>query len=164
MLWIGAFVLAALFVLARLAKKGRGRKYEDSKQAFEERLRKTGAQTRDHALSAGVVEQMLPISAAIRELLELAGDPPGFALLDEGRTVRLEIPGGEIRIGYGLSPQARTTLNPKAGRPQGSWLFNGPGTERHEHAELADAVIHLKRVIFGGQNVLRDGVSGSPPQ
>jgi hypothetical protein len=163
MLITGAFALAALLVLARIAKKRRGRKYGDSKQAFEERLRKTGAQTRDHALSAGVAEQMLPIAAAIRELLDLAGNPPGFALLEEGRTVRLKSPAGEIRIDFGLSPHLRTAPAHKTGHPQGSWRVSGPETGRQEYLELADAVAHLKRVIPGGR-VLRDEGSGPLPQ
>ena len=147
MLLTGALVLATLFVVARIVRKGRGRNYVESKKAFEERLRKTSSQTREHSLSAGVAEQMLPIAAAIRELFELAGNPSGFALLEEGRTVRLLSPAGEIQIDFGLS-RVRTGLAHKAGHPRGCWRISGPGTERKECAELADAVNHLKRIIF----------------
>jgi hypothetical protein len=147
MLVIGAFVLVALFVLARLVKKGSRRQYGESKQAFEERLRKTDAKTRAHTLSAGVSEQMLPIAASIRELLEFAGNPPGFSLPEEGRIVRLGTPAGEIRIEYGVYSHSQTTQTRKPGRPQGSWRISGPGTERQEYMELVDAVMHLKRVI-----------------
>jgi len=143
---IGAVVLVALFVVARIARKGRGRNFEESKKAFEERVWKTGAQTREHTLSAGVAEQMLPIAAAIRELLDFAGNPPGFALLEEGRTVRLQSPTGEIRIDFGLS-RMRTTLTRKVGHARGRWQISGPGSERKEYVELADAVAYLKRII-----------------
>ena len=144
---IGAVVLVALFVVARIARKGRGRNYGENKQAFEESLRKTSAQTRDRTLSAGVAEQMLPIAAAIRELLDFAGNPPGFALLEEGRTVRLQTPAGEIRIDFGLS-RMRATLTRKAGRARGRWQISGPGKEHKEYVELADAVAHIRRVVY----------------
>ena len=143
---IGAVVLVALFVVARIAGKGRGRNYEASKKAFEERLRKTSAQTRDHTLSAGVAEQMQPIAAAIRELLDFAGNPPGFALLEEGRTVRLQSPMGEIRIDFGLS-RMRAMSTRKGGQARGRWQISGPGEERKEYVELADAAAYLERVI-----------------
>ena len=149
MLLTGGLVLVAIFVVLRIVRRGRGRNYEESKKAFEERLRKTDAQTREHTLSAGVAEQMLPIAAAIRELLDFAGKPQGFALLEEGRTVRLQSPAGEIRIDFGLS-RMRGALKRKVGQPQGRWRISGPGEEQKEYAELADAVAHLKRVISGG--------------
>ena len=145
----GALVLAALFVVLRIVRRGRGRNYEENKKAFEERLRKTGAQTRAHTLSAGMAEHMLPIAAAIRELLDLAGDPPGFAVLEEGRTVRLRTPEGEIRIDFGLS-RKRTAFTHTPGHPQGRWRISGPGAEQQEFAELADIAAYLKRVISGG--------------
>jgi hypothetical protein len=89
---------------------------------------------------------MLPIAAAIRELLVLAGTPPGFALLEEGRTVRLRSPAGEILIDFGFS-RMPAGLKHKTGHPQGRWLINGPGEERQEYMELADVVAHLKHVI-----------------
>jgi hypothetical protein len=145
---IGAVVLVALFVVARIARKGRGRNYGESKKAFEERLEKANTQTREHTLSAGVAEQMLPIAAAIRELLDFAGNPPGFALLEEGRSVRLQSPAGEIQIDFGLS-RMRATLARKAGPAKGRWQIHGPGAERKEYVELADAVAHIRRLIFG---------------
>ena len=144
---IGAVVLVALFVVARIVRKGRGRNYGESKKAFEERLRKTDAQTRDHTLSAGVAEQMLPIAAAIRELLDFAGNPPGFVLLEEGRTVRLQSPAGEIRIDFGLS-RMRAMYTSGAGPARGRWQISGPGSERKEYLELSDAVAHIRRLIF----------------
>jgi len=143
----GALVLLSLFVLVRIVRKGRGRSYGESRKAFEERLRKTSAQTREHTLSAGVAEQMLPIAAAIRELLELAGNPPGFVLLEEGRTVRVQTPTGEIRIDFGLS-RVRTALKHKKGQPRGRWRISGPGAEQRENMELAETVAHLRRIIF----------------
>jgi len=145
----GAVLLAALLFLARRVAKGR-RKYGESKSAFEERLRKTSAQTREHALSAGVSEQMLPLAASIRELLELAGNPPGFALLEEGRTVRVGTPEGEISIEYGVYLHQRAMPAVKSGRPQGSWRVSGPGAKQQDYWELADAAAHVKRVIDGG--------------
>jgi hypothetical protein len=144
----GVLVLAALFVLMRIVRKGRGRNYGESKKAFEERVRKTGAQARDYTLSAGVAEQMRPIAAAIRELLEFTGNSQSFALLEEGRIVRLQSPAGEIRIDFGFAGK-RAALNHKAGHPQKCWRINGPGAERKEYVELADAVAHLQRMISG---------------
>jgi hypothetical protein len=144
----GALVLVSLFVLVRILRKGRGRNYGESKKAFTERLRKTSAQTRERTLSAGVEEQMLPIAAAIRELFELAGNPPGFALLEEGRIVRVQCPAGEISIDFGLS-RKRVVGGRKAGQAWGRWRISGPGAERKEYMELADAVAHLKCVILG---------------
>ena len=144
---IGAVVLVALFVIARIARKGRGRNYGESKKAFEERLRKTSAQTREHTFSAGVSEQMLPVAAAIRELLDFAGNPQGFALLEEGRTVRLQSPAGEIRIDFGLS-RMRAASTRKAGLARGRWQISGPGKEWKEYVELADAVVHIRRLIL----------------
>ena len=143
---IGAIVLVALFVIARIARKGRGRNYGESKKAFEERLRKTDAQTREHTLSAGVAEQMLPIAAAIRELLDFAGNPQDFSLSEEGRTVRLQSPAGEIRIDFGLS-RMRSMTTRKAGLARGRWQISGPGKEWKEYVELADAVAHIRRLI-----------------
>ena len=143
----GAFVLGAIFVILRIIRK-RVKNYGESKNAFEERLRKTSAQTRERTLSAGVAEQMLPVAAAARELLDFAGNPPGFALLEVGRIVRLQSPAGEIRIDFGLS-RKRTLLTRKTGQPQGRWRISGPGEEEKEYAELADAAAHLKRVISG---------------
>jgi len=143
---IGAVALIALFVVARIARKGRGRNFEESKKTFEERLRKTSAQTREHALAAGVAEQMLPIAAATRELLDFADNPPGFALLEEGRVVRLQSPAGEIRIDFGLS-RMRGMSTRKAGPARGRWQISGPGAERKEYVELADAVAHIRRLI-----------------
>jgi len=145
----GALVLGTIFVLVRILRKGRGRNYVESKKAFQERLQKTSAQTRERTLSAGVAEQMLPIAAAIRELLDLAGNPPGFALLEAGRTVRLQIPAGEIRIDFGLSRLRMTSIKHKSGQSRGRWQISGPGTEQKEYAELADVVVHLKRIILG---------------
>ena len=144
----GAFVLVALFVLVRVLRRGRGRNYGASKKVFEERLRKTGAETRERTLSAGAEEQMLPVAAAIRELLALAGHPPGFALLEEGRTVSLRSPAGEIRIDFGLS-RMRAALKHKGGHPRGRWRISGPGEEQKEYEELADAVAHIRRLICG---------------
>ena len=143
----GAVVLVALFVVLRIIRK-RVKNYGESKKAFEERLRKTSAQTRERTLSAGVAEQMLPLAAAVRELLDFAGHPPGFALLEEGRTVLLQSPAGEIRIDFGLS-RMRTALTHKTAQALGRWRISGPGEEQKEYAELADAVAHLKRVISG---------------
>ena len=159
----GALVLVALFVLVRVLRRGRGRNYGESKKAFEERLRKTSAETRERTLSAGVGEQMLPVAAAIRELLELAGNPPGFAVLEEGRTVRLQSPAGEIRIDFGLS-RMRAALTHKGGQPQGRWRISGPGEEQKEYGELADAVAHVKRVIAGGRGPLHGEITGSGHQ
>jgi hypothetical protein len=145
----GALVLVALFVLVRLLRRGRGRNYGESKKAFEERLRKTSAETRERTLSAGVGEQILPVAAAIRELLDLAGNPPDFTVLEEGRTVCLRSPAGEIRIDFGLS-RMRAALKHKGGRPQGRWRISGPGREQKEYEDLADAVAHIRRLIFGG--------------
>jgi len=142
-----ALVLVALFVVLRIVRKRRGRNYGESKKDFEKRLLKTSAQTREHTLSAGVAEQILPIAAAIRELLDLAGNPAGFVLLEDGRTVRLQIPAGEIRIDFGFS-HTHTALRHKAGRRQVCWRISGPGTEEREFTELADTVAHVKRVIF----------------
>ncbi|MCL1985584.1 MAG: hypothetical protein FWG59_03970 [Betaproteobacteria bacterium] len=144
----GAFMLVALFVVLRIVRKGRGRNYEESKKVFEARLQKTGAQTREHTLSVGVAEQMLPIAAAIRELLEFAGWPSGFTVLEEGRTVRLQTPTGEIQIDFGLS-RGRVARKHTIGHPQGCWRIRGPGTEHLEYAELSDIVDHLKRIISG---------------
>jgi hypothetical protein len=163
MFLMGALVLVALFVLVRILRRGRGRNYGESKKAFEERLQKTSAETRERTLSAGVGEQMLPVAAAVRELLELAGNPPGFALLEEGRTVCLQSPAGAIRIDFGLS-RMRVALKHKGGNPQGRWRISGPGEEQKEYEELADAVAHLRRVISGGQSPRRDGIAGSRPQ
>ena len=143
----GAFVLVALFVVMRIVKKGRGRNLEESKKAFEERLRKTGAQTREYTLSAGAAEQMLPVAAAIRELLDLAGNPPGFAVLEEGRTVRVQSPSGEIRIDFGLS-RMHAAPKTKAGQARTRWRISGPGSEEREYMELADTVAHVKRIVF----------------
>ena len=143
-----ALVLAALFVFVRIARKGRGQNYEKSKKVFEERLQKTRAQTREHILSAGMREQMLPIAAAIRELLDLAGNPPGFALLEEVGIVRLQSPAGEIRVAFGLF-RMRAAPKRKPGQPQGCWLVSGPGAEQKKYTELADVVIHLQRIILG---------------
>jgi hypothetical protein len=90
---------------------------------------------------------MLPIAAATRELLDLAGNPPGFALLEEGRIVRVRTPAGEIRIDFGLS-RARTALKHKTGQPQGRWRICGPGAEQKEDMELADTVAYLRNIIF----------------
>jgi len=146
----GAFALVALFVVLRIVRKGRGRKYGESKKAFEKRLQKTSSQTREHTLSAGVAEQMLPIAGAIRELLDLAGNPAGFALLEEGRTVRLQTPAGEVRIDFGFS-RTHTALQHKAGQSQVRWRVSGPGTAEQEYMELADTVAHVKRIIFQRQ-------------
>ena len=143
----GAFVLVALFVVMRIVRKGRGRSYAESKKAFEERLRKTGEKTRDHSLSAEAAEQMLPIAAAVRELLELAGHPPGFALLETGRTVRLQSPSGEIRIDFGLS-HTHMARRHKSRQSRMRWRVKGPDAEAWEYMELADTVAHLKRIIF----------------
>ena len=145
----GALVLVGLFVVVRIVKKGRGRNYGESKKAFQERLRKTAAQTRDQTLSAGVAEQMLPVAAAIRELLAVAGNPPGFFLAEEGRTVRLQTPAGDIRIDFGLS-HTHTAGKHKAGQPLACWCISGPGAEAKEYMELADAVDHVKHSILGG--------------
>jgi hypothetical protein len=146
MLVMGVFMFAALFVLARIIKKGRKRTYEDSKQGSEERLKKTRAETRERMFSAGFAEQMLPIAASVRELLEFAGNPAGFALLEEGRTVRLGSPAGEIRIEYGIH-LAQTKCARKGGHPLGSWRVSGPGAEEREFTELGDVVVYLKRII-----------------
>ena len=148
MLLTCAVVLGALFVVLRIIRK-RNKKYGESKKAFEERLRKTSVETRERTLSAGVAEQMLPVVAAVRELLDFAGNPPGFALLEEGRTVRLQTPTGEIRIDFGLS-RMRTVGMHKQAQPLGRWRVSGPGEEQKEYAELADAVARLKSVISGG--------------
>ena len=148
---IGAVVLAALFVLARIVGKRRGRMYAGRKKAFEERLRKTGEETREQALSAGVAAQMRPVAAAVRELLEFADNPPGFALLEEGVTVRLQTPAGEVRIDFGL-PRIRTVRTGRPGRPLGIWRISGPGENQKECPELVDVVIHLKSLIPGRQN------------
>jgi len=153
LLVIGAVALAALFILARMARKRCGT-YENRKKTFEERLRKTAAETRDQALSTGVTAQMRPIAAAIRELLEFADNPPGFALLEDGRTVRLQSPAGEIRIDFGI-PRTRIARTSKPGRPLGCWQISGPGLDQKEYLELADVVMHLKRVISGEENPLR---------
>ena len=158
LLVIGAVALAALFVLARIVRKRYGRTYEDSKKTFEERLRKTAAETRDQALSAGVTAQMQPIAAAIRELLEFADNPPGFALLEEGQTVRLQSPAGEIRIDFGI-PRTRAVRTHRSGRPLGCWQISGPGLDQKEYLELADVVVHLKRVISGEENLLHGKTS-----
>ncbi|MDR2695418.1 MAG: hypothetical protein LBC79_03445 [Deltaproteobacteria bacterium] len=155
----GALVLVAFFVLVRILRRGRGRNYGESKKAFEERLRKTSAETRERTLSAGVGEQMLPVAAAVRELLDLAGNPPGFALLEEGRILCLQSPAGIIRVDFGLS-RMRTALKHKGGHPQGRWRISGPGGEEKEYEELADAVAHLKHAISGGQKLLRDEAAG----
>ena len=146
MILTGGLALIGLFVLVRIIRKRRRQNYEESKKAFQERLRKTSAQTRDRTLSAGVAEQMMPIAAAIRELLDLADNPPGFALLEEGSTVRMQSPAGEIRIDFGLSRMH--ALKRKTGQPQVRWRISGPGEEQKEYMELADAVAHLKRVII----------------
>jgi hypothetical protein len=151
MILIGGLALVGLFVVVRIIRKRGKRNYGESKKAFDERLRKTSAQTRDRTLSAGVAEQMLPIAAAIRELLEFADNPPGFALLEEGRTVRLQSPAGEIRIDFGLSRMHRA-FKLKKGQPLVRWRISGPGEEQKEYMELADAVAHMKRVIIGTQN------------
>jgi hypothetical protein len=147
----GALVLVGLFVVMRIVKKGRGRNYGESKKAFQERLRKTSAQTRDQTLSAGVSEQMLPVAAAIRELLDSAGYPPDFALSEEGRAVRLQSPAGEIRIDFGLS-HVHTAGKHKTGQSQVRWRISGPGAEEKEYMELADAVDHVKRIIVQNEN------------
>ena len=144
----GALVLVGLFVVMRIVRKGRGRNYEESKKAFKERLRQTSAQTREHTLAVGVAEQMLPVAAAIRELLDFAGNPPGFALVEDSRTVRLQSPAGEIRIDFVFS-RIYTARKHKAGQPQARWRISGPGTEEREYMELADTVSHLKRIILG---------------
>ena len=141
----GVLVLASLFVVIRIVRKGRGRSYRESKKVFEERLRKTSTQTREHTLSAGVAEQMLPVVAAVRELLDFAGNPPGFTLLEEGRVVRLLSPAGEIQIDFGLT-RARVT-GKRAGHPQGRWRISGPGAEQKEYMELADTVAHIRHII-----------------
>ena len=147
---ICAGVLVALFVLIRIIRRGGSRNFWESKKAFEQRLQKTSAETRERTLSAGVSEQMLPIAASIRELLDFAGNPPGFALLEEGRTVRLLSPAGEVRVDFGLSRMRITALKRKVGQPQGRWRISGPGEkEEEEYMELADAVAHLKRIIDG---------------
>ena len=153
----GALVLGAIFVILLILKKGRGRMYGESKKNFEERLKKTGAETRERTLSAGVAEQMLPVAAAIRELLDFAGNPPGFVLLEEGRTVRLLSPAGEIRIDFGLS-RMRTVAKSRAGQPKGRWRISGPGEEQKEYMELADAAAHLKRVISASPS-MQNGAS-----
>jgi len=157
----GAFVLVALFVVVRIVKKGRGRNYGESKKVFEERLRKTSAQTRDHTLAAGVAEQMQPVASAIRELLDFAGNPPGFAVAEEGQTVRLQSPAGEIRIDFGFS-RTHTARTHKAGQPQVRWRISGPGTEQKEYMELADTVAHVKRIISDNQDRVCDGRIGLP--
>jgi len=157
----GAFVLVALFVVVRIVKKGRGRNYGESKKSFEERLRKTSAQTRDHTFTAGVAEQMQPVASAIRELLDFAGNPPGFAVADEGQTVRLQSPAGEIRIDFGFS-RTYTARAHKAGQPRVCWRISGPGAEQKEYMELADTVAHLKRIIADKQNLVCDERIGFP--
>jgi len=159
----GAFVLVALFVVVRIVKKGRGRNYGESKKAFEERLRKTSAQTRDHTLAAGVSEQMRPVAAAIRELLDFADNPSGFAVAEEGRTVCLRSPAGEIRIDFGLS-RTYAAHTHKAGQSQVRWRISGPGAEQKEYMELADTVTHLQNIIFDKQHLVRDECTGSRPQ
>ena len=149
-----AGVLVALVVLVRIIRRGRGGDFGESKKAFEQRLQKTGAQTREHTLSAGVAEQMMPIAAAIRELLDFAGNPPGFVLLEEGRSVRLQTPAGEIRIDFGLSRMRSTALKRRVGQPHGCWRISGPGAKEEEYMELVDVVVRLKRIISDGQDVL----------
>jgi len=160
---IGIAVLASLFVLARIVGKRRGRMYADRKKAFEERLRKIGNETREQALSAGVATQMRPVAVAVRELLEFAGNPPGFALLEEGVTVRVQTPAGEIRIDFGL-PRIPAVRPRRPGRPLGIWRISGPGAAQKECLELVDVVVCLKSLIPSGQHILHGEIAESPPQ
>jgi hypothetical protein len=145
-----ALTLGGLFLLARIARKGLGSSLEERKKAFAERLRKTDAETKERTLSASSFEQMLPIAAAAREMLELTGNPPGFALLEEGKIVRLQCPDGEMRIVFALS--SRPPANPKGKKTgaQGRWHIFGPNGEHEEYGELAEITLRIKERITQG--------------
>ncbi len=144
LLLMGALAVLFIFVLARVVKKGLGRDFSEHKKEFEERLRKTGAETRDRNISAPAGEQLRLITAAARELLDLADNPPGFELLEEGDIVRLVCPRGEARISFRL-------MLPRPGKQRenapGRWVIEGPGTRHGEFADPAGATAAIRNII-----------------
>lgn len=144
----GASGLFFLFLLVRVVTRGLGNSFADRTKAFRERVRKTDMETRDQALAASPLEQMRPIGAAVREMLELSGKPPGFMLLEEGKTVRLQCPEGELRIVFHLSTRPLSGARNGGAGPQGRWCIAGPAEKEYtEHCDLAGAAARLHSVF-----------------
>ena len=150
MIIVIGLALVGLLVLVRVVRKGLGRNLSESKKIFEERLEKTRKETEQFTLAAPSREQLRPVAAALRELLDFANNPAGYELREENKMVILRCPDGELRIYFGLSSQHPLKYQNKPGGKHGvmnRWHLVGPEQEHEEYQDLASLVRKLKSLV-----------------
>ncbi|MDE7063963.1 MAG: hypothetical protein K2O70_00605, partial [Desulfovibrionaceae bacterium] len=143
---MGGLGVVTLLVLVRIFRSGLGT-YTEARRNFQDRIRKTEEETREYNLAMPLQEQMAFMFAAVRELLDLAGNPAGFRVEQTGTELRLETPGGEITVRYAVQSRRLHSRN-KVLHGASRWELLGPGEEkRHVFLELDAVVRHLQCLV-----------------
>ena len=158
--------LAGIVVFVRVLRKGLGRNLGESMKIFEERLEKTRKETEQYTLAAPSREQMRPVAAALRELLEFANNPESYTVHEKDREVILLGPQGEVRIYFGLSTRHPLRSHDKPGKAgaMNRWHILGPQNRHDEYQDLASLVRKLKTLVPPPCPAGQDGNSPESPQ
>lgn len=145
---MGGLGVVTLVVLVRIFRNGLGT-YTESRKKFQDRIRKTEEETREYNLALPLQEQMAFMSAAVRELLDLAGNPAGFRVEQAGAELRLETPGGGIMVRYAARSRRLHSQN-RVLHGAVRWELSGPGEEDlHVFRELDAVIKHLELLVSG---------------
>lgn len=160
---LGALAIFGFVVVGRLFRKGLGT-YSQRQDAMRERIRKTSAAIREDTQSMPAREHIALMEAALRELVHLAGNPPGCRVERRSREeLCLHTPSGAWNVRFVLRVAnlrgPRRTLH-----GGGQWEVKAAdGTDIHAFMDLAQLMRHLDTLVR--PDVARvEGVEAEPPE
>lgn len=149
----GAVFLMGLVYCVRMMKRGLTT-LEDERSQCLARIQSMEDQIREDRKNMASSEHLHIARAGLKDLLRLAGNPPGFSLTggaQPGQTLVLHTPMGQWRIAL-LMRERTLRRTRKVAHGRGRWRLSGFGLDE-EYSELADLMCVLNARLRGEANL-----------
>lgn len=145
----GVVIIAGLVLSFRIMRRGLTT-FSQDRSKYLDQIEAQQKQIEEDEKNMARSEHLDILLAGLRDLLALAGDPPGFAISHSGQLIRLATPLGE----YLVELQAREqTLHGSSKVLHGPcrWKLDGPALHE-EYDELAGLMNAVSQLVGHGAN------------
>ena len=155
---LGMLALALFAFIARIWRGGLGT-YGESHKKMAQRIRETSAEIRERNNAMSASEQLQILDAALHEVLELEGNPPGCVVRHCESGIGLDTPQGRWVV---LFAQRQSTLRGQRRTVHGTgqWQVRHEGAASRYFADLGQLMRYLRTVLHPGEHAAAEG--GAP--
>lgn len=139
---LGALLLGIIMFCARIMRNGLT-SLDDHRSQYLEKMHQEEKKLNEDKKNIAAQEHMTVIYSAVKDLLRLDNNPPGYSVKSEKQKIILTTPQGEWQIEL-LMRERRLKGSRKILHGRGKWLLSGFGV-REDHLEVAGVMRSLNR-------------------